>query len=103
MAFDSLSGNKNSADVVVGLVSRVINGVCGIAFVDALRYSGNPSYGLVMKGCPEIVTGHEIGHMFGALHNIEISGQNEPRGGAFYGNLMDKADATPSGYATIMA
>ena len=57
----------------------------------------NSNFGWVAKNCHRAVTPHEIGHMFGAAHNKEISGSFAPNGGYEYGHLI------PGGYVSIMA
>ena len=49
------------------------------------------------KNCHQAVTPHEIGHMFGAAHNKEISASFAPNGGFEYGFLI------PGGYISVMA
>jgi hypothetical protein len=49
---------------------------CGIAWMDVTR-SGK-TLGVVAHGCATgyYSTGHEIGHMYGCYHNIEVEGAN---------------------------
>jgi hypothetical protein len=49
---------------------------CGIAWLDVTR-SGQ-TLGVVAYGCATgyYSTGHEIGHMYGCYHNVEVSGAN---------------------------
>ena len=53
-----------------------------------------------------MVTGHEIGHNFGCVHNQEIQPKAKLPSyfkGYEYGNLIDDPKTgKPSGYATIM-
>jgi hypothetical protein len=88
-----LSATKNTADLALLMISGATSGVCGIAYLNA--YRNGYAYGWVGKGCQTIVTGHEVGHNFGAYHNKEISsGADE---GFEYGYLIE------GGYASIMA
>ena len=57
----------------------------------------NSNFGWVAKNCHQAVTPHEIGHMFGAAHNKEISTNFVPNGGFEYGALI------PGGYVSVMA
>ena len=57
----------------------------------------NSNFGWVAKNCHQAVTPHEIGHMFGAAHNKEISANFVPNGGFEYGFLIS------GGYVSIMA
>ena len=101
----SRNATRNSADIALLMISggvEVVSShekthlgrICGIAYLNAYRYK-TFSFGLVGKGCPTVVTGHEVGHMFGALHNKEISSGADQ--GFEYGYLI------PGGYASIMA
>ena len=47
------------------------------------------------KNCQTVVTGHEVGHMFGAAHNEEVSNWI-PKEGFEYGSLIE------GGYVSIM-
>ena len=97
------AASRKTADVAILLVSKVINGTCGIAYTD-VNGQASSSYGLVMNTCFDGTTGHEVGHLFGAYHNREIeAGPDTPRGGKAYGYLMRKPDGTPSGFHSIMA
>jgi hypothetical protein len=88
-----LSATKNTADIAFLMISGSKSGVCGTAYLNA--YINGYAFGWVGKGCQTIVTGHEVGHNFGAYHNKEISsGANE---GFEYGYLIE------GGYASIMA
>ena len=83
------------------LISSTESGNCGIAYVSA---SSGSAYGLIMDPCYRETTGHEIGHIFGAIHNPANNNQNlTPRDGRAYGHLIDNPDGTPSGYRTILA
>jgi hypothetical protein len=89
----SLSATKNTADIAFLMVSGPKSGVCGVAYLNA--HTNNYSFGWVGKGCQTVVTGHEVGHNFGATHNREISSSGVE--GFEYGYLI------PGGYASIMA
>jgi hypothetical protein len=71
-----------------------------------VSFPGVEPFGWIAKGCQLVVTGHEIGHNFGCLHNKEQHvGQRPPAyfEGFEYGNLVDDpVDGRPTGYATIM-
>ena len=59
----------------------------------------NSNFGWVAKNCHQAVTPHEIGHMFGAAHNKEIS-NFVPNGGFEYGFL---GTAGSFRFVTLMA
>ncbi len=48
------------------------------------------------KNCHQVVTAHEVGHMFGAAHNEDIT-SFRPNGNYAFGYHM------PGGYVTVMA
>jgi hypothetical protein len=88
-----MSATKNTADLALLMISGATSRVCGIAYLNA--YRNGYAFGWVGKGCQNTVTGHEVGHNFGAYHNKEISsGADE---GFEYGYLIE------GGYATMMA
>jgi hypothetical protein len=88
-----LSATKNTADIAFLMLSGPVNGICGQAYLNA--YRNGRAFGWVGKGCQTIVTGHEVGHNFGANHNREIADSGVE--GFEYGYLIQ------GGYATIMA
>ncbi len=53
------------------------------------------NFGWVGKNCHTVVTAHEVGHMFGATHNVEVANWL-PNKGFEYGYLVK------GGYVTIM-
>ena len=95
------SATLNSADIAILLLSSSKSGVCGVAYVDGFAHGA--TFGWVGKGCQNTVTGHEIGHMFGAAHNYEIS-QFSPREGFEYGFRMPLGplNLLVGGFVTIM-
>lgn len=92
--------DKKTADIALLLISETYSGTCGIAYVSA---SSAGAYGLIMDPCYRETTGHEIGHIFGALHNPQNNTIGSPRDGKAYGHLMNRPDGSPSGFRTIMA
>lgn len=88
----------DTADAAYLLVSE--SNFCGIANFDDQDF---PS-GLGKMSCNilRLTFHHELAHMFGAQHNIEIS--NNPTYDYAYGYLMQPPGPGPSGgYRTIMA
>ena len=109
VSMGSYEATRNSADTAFLVLSKSYSGTCGIATIGAHQPKVHP-FGWIAKGCQLVVTGHEIGHNFGCLHNEEIqAGKNPPSyfEGFEYGNLIDypknhAKNGTPTGYATIM-
>ena len=96
---------RNTADTAFLVISKPYSGVCGLASIGGHRANVQP-VGWIAKGCQLAVTGHEIGHNFGCLHNKEQhEGKQLP---SFFenfefGNLVDNpVDGEPTGYTTIM-
>lgn len=105
VSMGSHEATRNTADTALLVLSKSYSGTCGIATIGAHQPTVQP-FGWIAKGCQLVVTGHEIGHNFGCLHNKEIqAGKNPPSyfEGFEYGNLIDDPkDGTPTGHATIM-
>lgn len=91
----------NTADVGILLVSRKINNHCGLAWINRVLSSPRSAYGVVMNNCKPYSTGHELGHLYGAIHDREQENAKYASG-SNYGNLID-VNGRPSGYNTIMA
>ena len=105
VSMGSYEATRNTADTAFLVLSKSYSGTCGIATIGAHQPTVQP-FGWIAKGCQLVVTGHEIGHNFGCLHNKEIQAGKKPPSffeGFEYGNLIDDPqDGTPTGYATIM-
>ncbi len=90
---------KQSADIVVLLyVGPETSGLCGEAFhINPLEWDVHIA--VMKKSCPvtDYLFGHEVGHLFGCLHNRERHDSH----GTAHGFLM--RPPVESGYRTIMA
>ena len=89
---------RMSADI--GLLITEPGDSCGMAWFNVI--SNGQTLGVLSRDCATgyYSTGHEIGHMYGCLHNKEASGQNPvyPNG---HGFLMNPP--VNSGKRTILA
>ena len=89
---------RMSADI--GLLITEPGDSCGMAWFDVI--SNGQTLSVLSRDCATgyYSTGHEIGHMYGCLHNKEASGQNPvyPNG---HGFLMNPP--VNSGKRTILA
>ena len=89
---------RMSADI--GLLITEPGDSCGMAWFDVI--SNGQTLSVLSRNCATgyYSTGHEIGHMYGCLHNKEASGQNPvyPNG---HGFLMNPP--VNSGKRTILA
>ena len=58
---------RNTADIVLLILSGARGGNCGIAYTNGYQHGTN--FGWIAKNCHQAVTPHEVGHMFGCAHN----------------------------------
>jgi hypothetical protein len=89
---------RKSADIA--LLFTTDGDSCGIAYLDVT--ASGQTLGVIANGCATgyYSTGHEMGHMYGCYHNIEVKGAN-PVYPTANGFLMNPP--VNSGFRTILA
>ena len=98
---ETIAALRNTADAAVLLVQDFDDNYCGYGWIGT-TYEGGPTFSTVKKSCAlgYYSFGHEIGHNFGAHHNIEAGRNNKFSYG--HGHLIE-AGQSSTGVRTIMA